>query len=207
MSELLFFWAERFTEHALFLSILLDQNSAKELKTRATLAYEEWRQFLSEYWNFDQFDRLMSELYEIKEEVLNKLKQGKMLTSALPQADFKSLVQHMLEELSFVGKVRNNTMTEEEEIEFWFRESAEHTELAGKSILNNVYKKVEVLNLAEDLKIDHSLALFEKAEEDGIELLEKVETGEIESLVEPMMLLHEVKEAEYGAKRLQLLSA
>lgn len=188
------FWSSIFKEHAQFLYILLDPLKVQTLKEQALTFYSEWPTALTNIEDF--IEQLMSLKYEIL-----AASRGQAVNLYLPPKDFKMLVRHMISEAQFALLQLTNRLTAEDILLFWRQEVSEHTELAGKAILNDERSKIENLMLADELKdapADYILDLIMEANLGAQDLANKMLSGKIISLLNIVMVNHEIREGKYG---------
>lgn len=206
--ENVLFWSDRFREHALFLYMLLDERKVPNLKYETYRQYQQWDMFLSQPANdpFQQkLPQMLDELLQFKQEVLAQSDNN--INVILPVADFKTLVAHMIEELQYFINVSTDRLTPEDELNFWIREITEHTELISRSLppgplQNQVNQTVQALKT---VKRDNILSVVQQANQAAVQLERMIRNGQVQSLINPMMLEHEIKEAKRGEQRIRQL--
>lgn len=190
-----FFWLGQFRDHALFLFLLLDDQRVPQLKWTAYDLYMHWS--FDEVW-LRKFSDLQMRILKLIDQDINVI---------LSPADFESLVEHMLKEFIFYLQLIAGQMTPEDEINFWTQENAEHTELAGH-LLPPGRLKNQTLQLSQQLKTaprDQLLPLIQTSNMSALQLDKLIRAGQVRTVLDPMMLEHEIKEAQRGEQRLRIL--
>lgn len=131
----LYFWGRQLMEHALFIHLLIVDQSIKE---RAIIIYKNWNIFLNKtfsengigldniYLTEDQIKKvppsavqnstkLVDDLYNLENDLMKTISSGKWVGWAYP-----SLVKHFIEENNFLAaKLNGSNMSIEEEIKFY----------------------------------------------------------------------------------------
>jgi hypothetical protein len=214
------FWNHIMKEHALFYSLLLNSALVPELQKRAHELYQLWPESGDVDHEYSQNNLIMRirHLLQFKEQVLRSAEQAH-INLYLPQADFISFIKHTISEAQFALSTLEGKVNKEEELLFWRNEAAEHTELAGKAILNNKKLQVENFKLANKLKTTKNreaiIELLELSNQGARGLSDKIglgkvntsfgvqhSKGNVKSLVTLAMLEHEIEETEYGLLQL-----
>lgn len=202
------FWSERFRDHALFLFILLDENKVPDLKQEALRQYHQWNNFINSNERTSmQLIELVNNLSNLKQDVKGYLDRGQVINVQIPPQDFNSLVNHMIKELNFFKVLLQGGLSPQDEIKFWVEENAEHTELAGKLLFDPQLKQTN-LQLANLLKVKPQaeiLPLIHSSNEMAIRLDNALRSGQVKGLMDPIMLEHEIKEAQRGEQRIKQL--
>lgn len=212
------FWSERFRDHAMLLFILLDPQQANDLKMRAKQELQNWNQYL-EAPNLEKLRQLIPVIAALKNEVLNRSQTGQ-INLVISHNDFIKLLKHMLQELIYFVQSMDQKITPEEEIAFWIRENAEHTELAGHLIplsqLSQQNPKLAQQLQSQNIQLVQSLyqalpaqllPIYQVSNEMAMKLDQLVQQGSqdaVQSLLH-IMLEHEIKEGLRGEKRIRQL--
>lgn len=209
LNDVIGLWSIQLKEHAMFIFKLLDDKKAPKLKAEAYRQWQKWSNVQS-LKTKEQLPGMIAELNQLKQKVLEALASGAEIGNVYP-----SLIEHMLKESNFfLGKLQQN-VTIDQEIEFWVKENAEHTGLTGH-LLDPSEKQlvVDSLNMGQDLEdvansdLGTINQLYQEANEAALELEASLRNNQVKTVNNPMTLLmlqHEIREAEYGAKRLQQL--
>ena len=195
-------WNKRFTEHWYFLALLIDRDLAPELKNYATVKYQEWAKTPESH--------TMEQLQELKQFKIQLLKRqdSKQIVGMI----FPSLLEHMLMELSYFVNLIEGQLTVQDELDFFLEEGSQHTALAAH-LIDPQHKQLVLMNLEMAQTLDEQigqppssqlLQLVQTANSAAVDLLGSISRGEVKALLTPLMLQHEIAEAQLGAKKLAM---
>ena len=203
------FWSERFRDHAALLYILIDPARANDLKTRSHQELQNWTLLLQNI-NFEILQQLITTLSVLKHQVLERSRQGQ-INLMLTHQDFMTLVEHMIKELNFFITSRNGQLSPQKELDFWIRESAEHTELsahllpAGQLQSQTLYLAQQLQMLLNMANANHIISVYEDANQAAIRLDQMIQQAnpDARNNLIHMMLEHEIKEALRGDMKIR----
>lgn len=200
------FWMGQITEHALFLSKLLNPATVMELKREANDYY---LQASSKRNSYDP--EFLTLFYAFLETIKTKAKDIKNINLEISHDDFCDLVKHMILEQTYFVRLVNNKMTVKEEIMFWLQEAIEHTTLVSH-LLPTGQLKLKAIEVAQSLRDIRTAALSNpeyllyslQAIKVSIEAALMVNNEIIAHKVniDQSMLFHEIRESEYGFQRI-----
>jgi hypothetical protein len=208
------FWSERFRDHAMILYILIDPQRANDLKLRAMQELENWTSQLINP-NSSLLIQLTSSLLIFKRDVQERA-HNNIINLMIEPDDFKALVKHMIEELNFFIGIYDGQITPEKELEFWTRENSEHTELVAH-LLPEGQSRMQNLQLANQLKIiadnisrniiePDILSIYDTSTNMAMELDQMLsQQSNLITTIVHIMLVHEIKEALRGERRIREL--
>lgn len=158
--------------------------------------------------NRDYILDMVDETIRIKREILY-ISSSTPINLIIPKIDFDKLLHHMLLEVYHFRDSMSGNLSLDEEVSFYKRELEQHTELAANSITNNnsLRKKLYemVLEMKKTRKIDKAIDLIIEGGDTGNKLLSMVDMGEVQSLMTPLMILHEISETMHGEEKLRSL--
>ena len=209
-NEDIVFWANQFREHAKYMFELLNDREGMEFKRRAKELQQQWTQFIRYYPLSDNsLFPLLTSTVTLQRDILKKRRmRGKI--GFLPIA----LVLHMIKEEQHIEKLLQGKLTIQDELEFWIREAAEHTELLGHMIdpVNREHQRLTriILQIAQELDqqlqnpTDPSVPLQE-SDRLAQQLLAAVKAQQIFVLITPSMIEHEIRESAWSKQRIHFL--
>lgn len=202
----LIWWADKFRDHAFFLYLLLDERKAAQLKNSAKISYDQWRQLLNgAAFSVDTFSTMLNNLSDLKTKILLSANDG--INTVLPKEDFIQLLQHMLKELNFFVQLNNNKITSVQELAFWIVENAEHTNLTAHTLQPSKLRDdfTRLAQLLQTTPIEQILPIIHSSNTIAEQLDDMINSGKVHSIMSPMMLEHEIKEAKMGEQRIKEL--
>lgn len=202
------FWKGIFSQHGMFLTWLLDYSIVPYLWNDASNMEQSWNSY-----RVDDGEKVLMYLIDgtiyTKKEILRiSLSNYRPINKIIPKDDFEKLLQHMLYEIEYLKRSMLSNMSIEEEIEFYKGEAAQHTDLAADSIIGDEHLKQELYHAAKQMRIssgETSIHLLVQSGKMGEELLQRVVSGDVHSLMNMFMIIHEVEETLHGEEKLRLL--
>lgn len=181
--------------------------------------------------NFSQSDIseaeiIVDDIRKYKINVINVIKECEANRKWLGWI-MESLVQHMIDELDFYGKIiqtgsdLNNSYNVPEQISFWTKINAEHVGMAShfldityendtafRNAYENYYKAQEYIGKNRDQPINISAELqtyINTLVNITEETRNKLEQGQLKSVINPDIAFHDVREAERSQLAIQSL--
>ena len=206
-SEDVIFWAERLTEHCYFLYELLNEK-ALSLKQEAARQYKEWQAMLAKT-DYNRLALLLPKLKALKLEIRKLLMNNEFIgTIEL------SLINHMLEELEHLQKLMNDKVSADDIIEFYLNHASEVAALSAHRLdPSEKSLTMEALEMADHLfsaaldphDYPDALDLYADSNAMAEDLLKGLEDKSVHASLTPMMVKHEILEAQFGQRKLDLL--
>lgn len=207
LDDVIGLWLIQLKEHAMFIFKMLDGERAPNLKKEAYRQWQKWQKFTLNP-NGARLPDMILEIINLKQRILDALNTGNEIGNIYP-----SLIEHMIKEANFfLGKLQNSVSVDQE-IEFWVKENSEHTGLTAH-LLDPSEKQlvIDSLNMSQDLEDVAGASLpeinqvYQQSNEAALELEESLKNNQVKTVNNPLSLLllqHEIREATYGANRLQ----
>jgi hypothetical protein len=201
------FWAQQMSEHALFLSLGLEDAG---LRQKAQQLHKNWENFRKNYKgaNSEAVVPMLKELHAFQQQVIKAMGNGKNWIGWMYQA----MVEHMdLELLYFRNKLAGVQYTLEDELEFW---NTEHSQgaLATAHLLDPTEKKdtLKGMELADKFEQNEKkkskttddmwLTLTQKYTKELDEYYttgkSKAKMGQQKSIIHPVLRDHEEREVK-----------
>lgn len=202
----LHFWRNIFIDHAEFLSELLKPSMVPNLIQESIQMRYMWERYDV---HRDEILPLIKKTLMLKNKVLSSaISTAKPINVKLPKEDFVAVVVHMIEEATYVEASLVRTLSRGEELAFWMRHSEEDTKLAADAILNSPHLKHMLYQLLAQMKIaspQQQLELFLEFDIKSKELASYIRSGQVQSLMDLKMLIHEIEETAYAREKLKEL--
>ena len=206
-SEDVIFWAQRLQEHCYFLHELLNEN-ALPLKQEALTQYKQWQDMVAKN-DYNRLSALLPRLKALKLDVQKRLMNNEFIgTIEL------SLIVHMLEELDHLQKLINDDVTYDEILEFYLNHASEVAGLSAHRLDPTekalTMKALEMSDHLASAALDpqgypDALELYEDSNALSEDLLKGLENKTVHALLTPLMVKHEILEAQFGQRKLELL--
>lgn len=208
------FWRVQISEHALFLSNLLNPNTAYDLKREATQFYMRSVNSQTQMTRGTYDVNFMSLFYAFLETVHNKIPDIPDINLVLSLDDFHDLVKHMILEHTYVVRLLGGQMTVKEELLFWLQENAEHMTLVS-NLLPQGQLKEDSGRIADALRCAHNASLHDhsylltssnvvRASIEAASLVNnEIISGRVN--IDQQMLLHEIRESNRSLDRINSL--
>ncbi len=225
------FWSRQLGEHALFVSVGLDIETVPDLKMEGKKLYEIWMNVLKLLPEMTTEEKIYivkplidaTEDYQVR--IAKIIKTGKWIGF-----DFLALIEHHLDELYYYrGKVLGIPITTEAEYLFWKDLNQDHIaaeqklidpkeESATAKALDFVskYRSIKDIppsiidneNMTNELlfMIDLTLKFSKELDEFNLDTRDKMKTGDIITVIHPLLIDHIIREEKRSLVALELLA-
>lgn len=202
------FWKTIFSQHGMFLMELLDRWMVPDLYRDSQLIETAWKDYSINMTG--TLLPLLDETIRIKQSILYRSMDSETpINVKIPKYHFEELVSHMLYEVEYVRSNLLGQLEVGQEIQFYKEEAAQHTYLMSDSIVNDMRLKRMLEDMISEMRHTQpslrAVDLIVQSRQIAADLLNKIQSGEVVSLMTPLMLIHEMTETMHGEEELRSL--